>query len=247
MESSQKVSESIRILRYLEQHNGVNADQISSGVQISLQTLNRTLNTLRDFKFVSKTSDRKWKLGTSLLRIAATVPSALLEISKEFVEQLVVVTGGSAILAVPQYPNFIVIMQRDGRQGPLLLESLASVGYPLHKAPPGIAILGHLPAPQQETFSGDGTEWQEVERQCRHIREFGWAIVPSQIIEGRHGICAPIFGHDGTVAGSLTLALPSSKVLELESFVEPLLASVNAITASLAQSERFTVKNEFSL
>jgi DNA-binding IclR family transcriptional regulator len=233
MESSQKVRESMAILLLLEQHGALGGEALANALALPLQTVNRTLTTLRDFKFVSKTTDRKWKLGISLLRIAATVPSQLLEVSKDIVEQLAQRTGGSAILAIPQFPNFVVIMERDGRQGPLRLESLASVGYPLNQAPPGIAILSHLPREQQHALEGQGPDAEEIRAQCEHVREFGWAVVPSQVIRGRHGIAAPIFDAEGAVAGSLTIALPSSDVAMLESFVDSLLRSTAAIDGKL--------------
>lgn len=236
METSQKVSESMRILRYLEEHGEASAEQIATEINVPLQTLNRALATLREFKFVSRTSTRKWKLGISLLRIAETVPSQLLEVAKDQVEHLAVLTGGSAILAIPNYPNFVVIMERDGRQGPLRLETLASVGYSLKLAPPGIAILAHLPPEQIDALVVDDDRGELVRQQCEHVREFGWAIVPSLVIKGRHGISAPIFEPDGGVGGSLTIAMPSTQLSNLDYCVEPLLTATAKISAGLRTS-----------
>lgn len=237
MESSQKVNESVKILQFLSEVLDASSETISEVLDIPLQTTNRTLSTLRKFNYVAKSNDRKWKLGIALLRIANTVPSPVLEAAKNHVEQLATLSEGAAILAIPRFPYFTVLMERDGIQGPLRLESLASVGYPLHLAPPGIAILSHLPQEQQSLILKNNPRYDSIMSSCEHVKTYGWAIEESHIIPGRHGICSPIFGLNQEVVGSLTIAFPSSRSQELEQFTSSLLRATSEISRTLSATK----------
>lgn len=237
MESSQKVNESIKILQYLSKAQEASSEAISQELALPVQTVNRTLTTLRKFNFVAKTVSKSWKLGIALLRIANTVPSPTLEASKSAVEDLAMRSGGAAILAISRFPYFTVLMERDGNQGPLRLESLASVGYPLHMAPPGIAILSHLDSDQKESILENVENRELVLDACNHVVKHGWAIFESFVIPGRHGICAPIFGPNEEILGSITIALPSSRAAELEGFAEMLTSATERISEKLKSNE----------
>jgi len=61
--------------------------------------------------------------------------------------------------------------------------------------------------PREIREAGLGSDWETVRANLRRIRKAGVHVTHGDVDSGRVGIAAPVFGPDGNVIGSVTVAI----------------------------------------
>jgi len=129
------------ILRTLESHpNGLSLGQIAKSVNLARSTVQRIVAALMAEDFVTSNGPGQVRIGTGLLRIAASVGANSADIIRPHLVALGEEVGETVDLSVLSGGSAVFIDQVPGRQR---LTALSSVGerFPLHCTANGKAIL----------------------------------------------------------------------------------------------------------
>ena len=129
------------ILRTLESHpNGLSLGQIAKSVNLARSTVQRIVAALMAEDFVTSTGPGEVRIGTGLLRIAASVGANSADIIRPHLVSLGEEVGETVDLSVLSGGAAVFIDQVPGRQR---LTALSAIGerFPLHCTANGKAIL----------------------------------------------------------------------------------------------------------
>ncbi|MCK1394350.1 IclR family transcriptional regulator [Bradyrhizobium sp. 1] len=129
------------ILRTLESHpNGLSLGQIAKSVNLARSTVQRIVAALMAEDFVTSNGPGQVRIGTGLLRIAASIGANSADVIRPHLVALGEEVGETVDLSVLSGGSAVFIDQVPGRQR---LTALSSVGerFPLHCTANGKAIL----------------------------------------------------------------------------------------------------------
>jgi DNA-binding IclR family transcriptional regulator len=150
--------------------------------------------------------DRQLRVSDPLLRAALPVMESMAETFE-----------GPRSLFVSRIYRDHVMSMHEHRIGP---SSFGEGAYargrlaPLFGGPPGLAILAHMEvrAVRQifKKSNNDEAAWLETKRQMRTIRNQGFASAHDDPDPGILIVSAPLIQEGGGIAGSLSIALPST-------------------------------------
>lgn len=133
----------------------------------------------------------------------------------------------------------------DVIQSPKGLRVYAHVGrhMPWNAGTSGKVILAYLPEDQREAILAAGrfrrftdrtiTDPQRLRALLTEIRRDGFHIAAQDLDEDAAGVAAPIFDHDGRIAGAISLAAPLSRMNP--SAMERLADQVRAATSEISR------------
>jgi DNA-binding IclR family transcriptional regulator len=142
----------------------------------------------------------------------------LVEISREAMRKLSSEINESVFLSVWGNQGPTIVFKVDGpRRIPMTLQ----IGYvlPLLKSATGRIFLSYLPRQQTENRLRDEVaalapavrETLDAEKLKARIRKHGLAETDSLLNDGFAGISAPIWNHQGELAGAVTIISPSDR------------------------------------
>jgi DNA-binding IclR family transcriptional regulator len=201
---------------------GVTLTQLSRSLGMHRTTLFRILGTLQARGYVSRQPDGdRYRLSVRVLSLA----SALLQdldirhVARPSLEALCADTRELVHLVVLDRGEVVTVERVDGGQA-VSPRSAIGARRPAYCTAAGKAILAYLPDAEVNEMLERGMESftprtitrpAALLQQLAEVRERGYAWDGEEYLEGVRCVAAPVFGIEGKVAGSVSLAAPAMR------------------------------------
>lgn len=212
----------LRILELLageEAKSGLTLTELGRALGMHRSTLFRFLATLRARGYIDRdpVTDR-YRLGSRVLTIAGAFLDNLdiRHVARPALQDLCDRTHELVHLATLDHGEVVTIERIEGKH-PVSLQTGVGQRRPVYCTASGKAILAHLPAERVDRILAQGmptytprtiTSPAVMHEHLAEVRRLGYAVDDEERIEGVRCAAAAVFGHDGTVAGAISVAAP---------------------------------------
>ena len=243
----QSLQRAVAILRsFSEAEPELSVTALSRRLGLHKSTVSRILATLQQEGLVGRNPESgKYGLGLGLVSLGGIALGRLdvRGIALPYLNTLVELTEETAIVTVLEGHECVNIARASS---PKPIQFMGWIGRrtPLHSTANGKIFLAYMPDQDRSALlSGSLARFTEntivalpaLEQSLAQVRGQGYAIVHGEYEEGFSEIAAPIFNHRAQVVATLAISGPTFRMGpgQIESFVEPLLATANTISAQL--------------
>lgn len=215
---SQTLDRGLQVLIHLRDGEA-GVTEIAQALSVHRTNCYRLLRTLEDRGFVTRDArSRRYRLGLTLVEIAASVGADLRSVALPVLERLASETGETAALALPQ-DGMAVCVERV--EGPSMVRVAYRVGtrHELARTAHGRAILARRPP-------GDGGLRPDDDPSVDRVRLIGYATSHDELERGVTGVAAAVVDRRGLPVGSIGVVGPSARLVPDEA--GPLVAAAAA-------------------
>ncbi|MDH6424311.1 DNA-binding IclR family transcriptional regulator [Aurantimicrobium minutum] len=193
-----------------EKHSALTLTQLAQLTKLPMSTCHRIVGTLEDGGFLSKGSDRKFRVGTKLWTIAQHAPLSerLRESALPTLARLYEETGENVTLAVLDRGQALYVDRLVGERS-IPTISRAGGHLPLHTTGVGKVLLAYqsekaieqylskpLPKPTPQSI----TQPDALRRDLAEVRKNGYSITRQEMTRGSGSIAVPIMRNGRCVA-----------------------------------------------
>lgn len=193
-----------------EKHSALTLTQLAELTKLPMSTCHRIVGTLEDGGFLSKGSDRKFRVGTKLWTIAQHAPLSerLRESALPTLARLYEETGENVTLAVLDRGQALYVDRLVGERS-IPTISRAGGHLPLHTTGVGKVLLAYqsekaieqylskpLPKPTPQSI----TQPDALRRDLAEVRKNGYSITRQEMTRGSGSIAVPIMRNGRCVA-----------------------------------------------
>ncbi|MEG0028766.1 MAG: IclR family transcriptional regulator [Aurantimicrobium sp.] len=193
-----------------EKHSALTLTQLAQLTKLPMSTCHRIVGTLEDGGFLSKGSDRKFRVGTKLWTIAQHAPLSerLRESALPTLARLYEETGENVTLAVLDRGQALYVDRLVGERS-IPTISRAGGHLPLHTTGVGKVLLAYqsekaieqylskpLPRPTPQSI----TQPDALRRDLAEVRKNGYSITRQEMTRGSGSIAVPIMRNGRCVA-----------------------------------------------
>lgn len=223
------------------------ATEVAHALGVHPRTARRLLNRLVIEGYVTRTGTQR-RLFAMTLKLVSVAGHALerAELVKEalpFVKRLRQEAEATVRLSVPSYRSAMPLLHEaaDGSGA----EPQLGRNLPCHACAPGKALLAHrtpwceavLTHPLEVHTERTIVEPADMRVELAFVRERGYAVEREETAEGRGGLAAPIFDHNGEAIAAIGVELPVDRVIEDE---DHLARAVTRAAAALSERLGYT-------
>ena len=196
-------------------------------------------------------ADGKYSLGGSLIKLAAGVMSAwnFSKIIRPFMEELVERTSESVLLGVlNREAEVLAFTEVIDSPYPVRLHVPPGMVRPLYASPAGWVVLAYADKPFRDQYLASvqfKVKMREpftrlsLARELDKVRDEGLAVAIDPTVPGSSGISAPVFNGQGVCVAALTLAGPTSRIVQNLDVLKACLKEVAAKASGIATGTRF--------
>jgi DNA-binding IclR family transcriptional regulator len=228
----------------------LNLTEICSRLGIHKSKGYTLLNTLKQFDFIEREDQTKtYSLGLGILYLARNILKNLdvRTTALPYLQTLAAQTGSSAHLGVVSGDRLYIVARRDVRED---LEYGLREGshYHITHGSHGKAIVAAMTKDRREKilaqdhlcFYGDGerVDMDILREEIRTCRQTGYAVDPGETNAGMIVISAPVFKHNGEVAGAVILTGTFARS-KIDEFGRQVAETAHAVSRKLGH-EAFT-------
>jgi DNA-binding IclR family transcriptional regulator len=211
--------------------------EIAVAIDVHRTIAHRLMATLEQRDFVSRSSVKRYRLGTGIIRLAAAIGGELRTIARPLLTALstetdetvhLVVLAGQEVLFIDGFESSkaLRVTSRAGRSLPA---HATSVGKAILATLPGDDLMALFPATRlQKTAPKTITSRADLLRQLELIRQQGYALSSEESEAGVGSIGVAIVDRHGATRAALSIAAPLSR---LTTTVLPRLATAAKRTA----------------
>ena len=193
-----------------EKHSALTLTQLAQLTKLPMSTCHRIVGTLEDGGFLSKGSDRKFRVGTKLWTIAQHAPLSerLRESALPTLARLYEETGENVTLAVLDRGQALYVDRLVGERS-IPTISRAGGHLPLHTTGVGKVLLAYqsekaieqylskpLPRPTPQSI----TQPDALRKDLAEVRKNGYSITRQEMTRGSGSIAVPIMRNGRCVA-----------------------------------------------
>ena len=193
-----------------EKHSALTLTQLAQLTKLPMSTCHRIVGTLEDGGFLSKGSDRKFRVGTKLWTIAQHAPLSerLRESALPTLARLYEETGENVTLAVLDRGQALYVDRLVGERS-IPTISRAGGHLPLHTTGVGKVLLAYqsekaieqylskpLPRPTPQSI----TQPDALRKDLAEVRKNGYSITRQEMTRGSGSIAVPIMRNGKCVA-----------------------------------------------
>ena len=193
-----------------EKHSALTLTQLAQLTKLPMSTCHRIVGTLEDGGFLSKGSDRKFRVGTKLWTIAQHAPLSerLRESALPTLARLYEETGENVTLAVLDRGQALYVDRLVGERS-IPTISRAGGHLPLHTTGVGKVLLAYqsekaieqylsqpLPKPTPQSI----TQPDALRKDLAEVRKNGYSITRQEMTRGSGSIAVPIMRNGRCVA-----------------------------------------------
>lgn len=193
-----------------EKHSALTLTQLAQLTKLPMSTCHRIVGTLEDGGFLSKGSDRKFRVGTKLWTIAQHAPLSerLRESALPTLARLYEETGENVTLAVLDRGQALYVDRLVGERS-IPTISRAGGHLPLHTTGVGKVLLAYqsekaieqylsqpLPKPTPQSI----TQPDALRKDLAEVRKNGYSITRQEMTRGSGSIAVPIMRNGKCVA-----------------------------------------------
>jgi IclR family KDG regulon transcriptional repressor len=247
---SQTVEKALRILEALGEGEARLVD-LSARLGEHKSTVQRLLATLEAGGFVQQDQgSRRYSLGLKVLQLASEVLMNLdlREAAQEDLYELNDLTGETIHLGIYDKMQVVYIDKRESTY-PIRMYSRVGARADCYCTGVGKALIAFLPERELERYLENVTftrytprtitSVERLREEIARIRDRGYARDEQEHEEGVRCVAAPIFGFDGTVVGSVSVAAPAFRksAEELEALAPAVIEAASRISANLGNRQ----------
>lgn len=221
--------------------------EVSRELAVHPSTALRLLGALETKQFVKRLQNGAFALGPRLIDLgyAAIENIDLRQSARPYLEGLAAATGEAVHLAILSSDNSVFYIDKVDSKHPVRMYSRIGLSAPLHCTGVGKALLVGLPESSRdllfETYvfkkftEKTRTSKEAFEQDIQRFKNYGFVLDDSEHETGIHCIASPVFYHDHTLAGAVSISAPESRVSksELLAFASTLQDSVREIQRSI--------------
>lgn len=196
--------------------------ELTRKVQMPKSTVYRLLLTLEQHKFIERTGQDRFRLGSALIVLGQLALNSrdLLQLALQPMQALRDRTGESVHLHILDANERLCIHTIQGTHD---LRTVGGVGQrsPLHVGASARAILAFMPeAEREKIIQAPLRPWTRativdpdvLRKELASVRDRGVAVSCGERDEGIASIAAPIFNGLGEVVGSISLSGPAHRI-----------------------------------
>lgn len=244
--SAKALVKGIAIINLLAEHkDGMRLTDLVSHIDVPRGTVVRLLSVLSDAHLIRHSHDGRYRLGPQcavwgaeflagleLREVAADVMAGLTQLSDETCH--LGVRDGDSVLYI------------DKVESPHSLRMVSRVGgsNPLHCTGIGKAILAYIPPDELDEYCSGPLERRTantivapdvLRAELQRIRDRGYAVDDIENEIGVRCVGAPIFDHNGDLAGAVSLAGPTMRMTweRIEQLTGPVIKAAGEISTRL--------------
>jgi IclR family transcriptional regulator, KDG regulon repressor len=210
------VEKAFKILEFMAgQKNAYTITELSRKFKIPISTMNNLLLTLVHCGYLRRNETGTFRVTMKLLDEAAKIieHTDLRDLAQEDLERLTEETGLASILSVRDGDQIVCL---DKKEGPSRIRVASNIGmhFPLHSTATGKLVLAHLSDEEVESIVGRTglppvtphtiTSPRVLRAELKRIRNNGYAVDNEETTIGIRGVAAPVFDHEGNVAGAIS-------------------------------------------
>jgi IclR family acetate operon transcriptional repressor len=212
----------LRILELLagdDAKAGLTLTELGRALGMHRSTLFRFLATLRARGYIDRdpVTDR-YRLGSRVLTIAGAFLNNLdlRHVARPALQALCERTHELVHLATLDHGEVVTIERIEGKH-PVSLQTGVGARRPVYCTASGKAIVAYLPTETVDRILAQAmpaytprtiTSPAAMHEHLAEVRRLGYAIDDEERIEGVRCAAAPVFGHDGSVVGAISVAAP---------------------------------------
>ena len=248
----QSVERALTVLEILAREGNAGVSEIAEEMGIHKSTVSRLMGSLVSRDMVQQNSDRgKYQLGFGILRLASVIPGrlSLVHEARPVLESLAEEFKETVNLAVLR-SNYAVNV--DQAMGPSTLATYDWVGSltPLHATSSGKILLAALSTDERDRIlketglpartSRTVTSRKELDKDLLDAAGKGYAVVREEFEIGLNAVAVPVFNHQGTVIGSVSISGPAFRFEpeEIPGLIEALKEAGLQISANMGYTRR---------
>jgi len=244
--SAKALVKGIAIINLLAAHdNGLRLTDLVSSVDVPRGTVVRLLTVLSEAHLVRHSEDGRYRLGPRCAVWGADYLSGveLREVASDVMAKLAKIGNETCHLAVRDGDSVLYI---DKVESPHSLRMVSRIGgtNPLHCTGIGKAMLAFIPPDELDEYVSRPLERRtsntivapEILRaELQRIRDRGYAVDDVENEVGVRCVGAPIFDHNGDLAGGISLAGPTMRMTweRIEQLTGPVVEAAQEISTRL--------------
>lgn len=221
-EGARTVGRVLRALELLASQTGpLRLVEIARELDVPTSSAHVLLQQLVRYEYVIPVGqERRYVAGPGLVLLGSRVRAGLqiVKVARPVIEELAAATGENVYLGIRQARGIAYADAVEAESGVMARFPLGSVRPPHATSPGKVFLAFHVPPDRLESFLGPDplpaytryttTDRVKLRRQLEQVRARGYAVNEQEAVEDGFGISAPIFGADGTLAGSITIGMP---------------------------------------
>lgn len=225
IEIVQSVDRTLTILEVLSDYNeGLGITEISKLIDLHKSTVYRLLGTLIYKGYVIQDmASNKYKLSLKLYELGCKRVSSMdiLKSSKSYTEKLMKRVNEVVHLVIRD-ENDIVYIDKVEADNTIRMASTIGRRSPLYCTSVGKAILSYLPEEEVKQIWENSkieklteytiTDFNVFQKELAEIKEKGYAIDNEENELGVRCIGAPVFNHNGSIEGAISISGPAIRV-----------------------------------
>ncbi|MEJ1159430.1 IclR family transcriptional regulator [Prosthecomicrobium sp. N25] len=207
------------VLGVLERREaGASITALAAELAVPRTTVYRILNTLQAHDMVQRDPGGSYRLGRRILRLAAHVSPAAVDVdlaavAQPFLDRLSADLGASVKLSVIDHEGVYVLAVAQGRRE-YALTVAPGQRMPIHAGAASKLLLAHLPPDQQawwlsrplQAFTARSiTDPKRLRAELARIIRQGWAQDRGEHAPSIHAYAAPVVGREGRVVAALSV------------------------------------------
>ncbi len=223
-------------------------DQLVDTLGASRSTAYRYVKELCEAGFLAPVGGGGYILGPRIIELDRQIRQCdpILTIGRDLVGEILPKVGEGVIFICGLVGDDVISVYR--RENPNSLDISYSRGrpMPLFRGSASRVILAHLPERRltklfllhrrEISEAGLGGEWDEFRTNMREIRALTYLSSRAQVDQGVFALSSPVFGGDGNILASLTLAIPEDRAdrEDMGSLAEVIVEGAARLGASIA-------------
>lgn len=217
----QLVRRTLNVLRYLaSEPHPAGLVEVAGALEQPQPTVHRLLAVLMDEEFVVRSPDKKYSLGPAALSLSRG-PRMIGDLARPYMQELTSRTGETSFLTEMVGSRAVCTALVDGTRALRLFVRIGQA-MPVHAAASARAILAFLPEDERRTLLAtgelirytDGTlvTMDAVLAELAEVHRRGYDVCDEELDRNVVAISAPVYGSDGEVRASITIAAPRDRV-----------------------------------
>jgi DNA-binding IclR family transcriptional regulator len=199
--------------------------QLSEKTGLYKSRILRLCGTLMAHGFLIRMEGSHYRLGPKLMMLGKIYErsNSLVLIARPILRELASITGESAKLFVIQGTKRVCLVREKGTN-PLSYHVEEGDSFELYAGAGGKALLAYSSREFRDKVLAEKVlkrltpativERSRLEEEFAAIRERGYALSQGEIFSEVAGMAAPVFNHEGSVCGSVTIAGPTQRFTE---------------------------------
>src|ERR1043166_7010351 len=212
--------------------------EIQRRVGLSRPTLYRLLQTLAATGLVRAEGDpQRFRLAHGVMELAHVWLAGLdkVDVARPILESLRESTGETAALFVVREQKRICVLELESHHALTIARGVGDTGD-ITLGAGGKAILAYLDENRRDAILDQVTKARRAEltRALELARSRGYAISHGEVFVGAVALAAPVFNHNGEVAGCVGLFGPKARVKDSD------IPRFGALVVQAARSEEHT-------